>query len=183
MGELPKYKCEFRAAKIVKVEDLMAGGATLWFDNAGAVVVDAKYVGMNPNLAVGGYYVLYEDGYQSYVPAKTFERDCTPDEKMEGPPISRPKFTPDREYSMPALVTDAKGNPWWVNPVERTMEAAAVTRARDDFHDIVWAAHQLKNGFRIRRPGWSSHMLMHPEAATIVFIAEDLLATDWEIAP
>jgi len=88
--EMPKYKChkEVWALKIAKIEkdsDVAAiedretdGAATLSFeeDGYGDIIVSPSYVRKH-NPQVGGYYVVYQDGYKSFSPAEAFETGYT----------------------------------------------------------------------------------------------------------
>lgn len=77
--ELPQYQCHkvVRAAKIMGV---MPGGTALGVQGGDGKEVSVDVT--NDWLAkhspeVGGYYVLYEDGYASYSPAQAFEEGYT----------------------------------------------------------------------------------------------------------
>jgi len=84
--EMPQYRCHkvVRAAKITALRqngnpdmpDLVLG------EIGGIVTVLPDWHAKNKP-QVGGYYVVYEDGYRSYSPAKAFEEGYT---KLEGPP-------------------------------------------------------------------------------------------------
>lgn len=70
--ELPKYKChkEVRAAKVLSVRtDSLVVEIK---DHVGIVPVDSDYLNKHKP-EIGGYYVQYEDGYESWSPAKAFE--------------------------------------------------------------------------------------------------------------
>jgi hypothetical protein len=71
--EMALYQChkQVRAFKILRIDPQMDGGARLR-DNANTQHVDRKFVSQHAP-EVGGYFVLYEDGYKSYSPAKAFE--------------------------------------------------------------------------------------------------------------
>lgn len=77
---LPKYKChkEVRAMKIAEVKAIDGAGARLVSAEVGIaeIVVSSKYVAKHDPQA-GGYFVVYEDGYWSYSPAKAFEAGYT----------------------------------------------------------------------------------------------------------
>lgn len=87
---MPRYKChkEVYALKICGIElDLVRashegretdGGAWLTPDNKvfADINVDASFVARN-KLIVGGYYVVYADGYKSFSPAEAFESGYT----------------------------------------------------------------------------------------------------------
>ena len=80
--ELPKYKCfkEVRAAKITGIEprDEKDGGTNLLFGEiSGRMEVDDDWRNQNPACNVGGYFVVYKDGYTSYSPAEAFESGYT----------------------------------------------------------------------------------------------------------
>lgn len=86
--ELPRYKChkEVWALKIAKVvrgdEDdptmEIDGGAMLSFEEKGygPIKVDFNYMRKHTP-QVGGYYVVYKDGYKSFSPAQAFEEGYT----------------------------------------------------------------------------------------------------------
>lgn len=69
--EMPRYTCHKQvwALKIKAVD-----GETLTPADEGYAPfnVDAEYLGKH-RPEVGGYYVVYADGYKSYSPAKAFE--------------------------------------------------------------------------------------------------------------
>jgi hypothetical protein len=83
--EMPRYKChkEVWALKIKAIEQvpaeqhcIHAGGDWLLIpeDNVyAAVMVGHEDYMMKHNPKPGGYYVVYDDGYKSYSPAKAFE--------------------------------------------------------------------------------------------------------------
>lgn len=82
--EMPKYKCfkEVWALKIAKIirnnEDVpnaeTDGTAMITPEEQGYAPfkVDVDYM-IKHKPEVGGYYVVYKDGYKSYSPAKAFE--------------------------------------------------------------------------------------------------------------
>lgn len=78
--EMPKYKChkEVWALKIRMVkphrDDPHDGGAFLEIEDDGyaPILVDRDYMEKHKP-ADGGYYLVYEDGYKSFSPAKAFE--------------------------------------------------------------------------------------------------------------
>jgi hypothetical protein len=79
---LPKWKChkEVWAAKITKQDRLLLrdGMARWYLDNGG--YVDANSMlreRVTTGDPVGGYYVRYEDGFESWSPAKAFEEGYT----------------------------------------------------------------------------------------------------------
>lgn len=81
--EMPLYNChkQVRALKIEEIcPPLTEGlqGARLAIVDAGfaPVTVSDEYMKKHSPQA-GGYYVVYEDGYQSYSPAKAFEEGYT----------------------------------------------------------------------------------------------------------
>lgn len=90
MTPLPKYKChkEVYAIKITAIEldsDLAQkenretdGGALIQHDyeRVQPIKVDHAYMSKHKP-TVGGYYVVYEDGYKSFSPAEAFEGGYT----------------------------------------------------------------------------------------------------------
>ena len=89
--EMPQYKCykEVWALKIAKIElatgdrpsedgEETDGGLILTPAEPGfaAFKVDAAYR-LKHNPQVGGYYVVYKDGYKSFSPAQAFEEGYT----------------------------------------------------------------------------------------------------------
>lgn len=81
-GELPRYKChkEVHALKIKEVDDrgFAAGGARLVFEEEGFAPIDVSEEYMRKHQPkVGGYYVVYEDDYESWSPGVAFKRGYT----------------------------------------------------------------------------------------------------------
>ena len=79
--EMPKYKChkEVWALKIAEITPKFGdGSAEILPEEDGYALfrVDGEYVKKH-NPQVGGYYVVYEDGYKSFSPAKAFEDGYT----------------------------------------------------------------------------------------------------------
>ncbi len=81
---MPRYKChkEVWALKIAEIRvddvDLATNGATITPGDYGYAPfrVDAAYLKKHAP-KVGGYYVVYDDGYKSFSPAKAFEEGYT----------------------------------------------------------------------------------------------------------
>jgi len=80
--QMPKYKChkEVWALKIKQVvipSDSSAGYITLHFEDnfLPMQITSHMYAKFNP--VAGWYFVVYEDGYQSFSPAKAFEEGYT----------------------------------------------------------------------------------------------------------
>ncbi len=78
---LPRFKChkEVHAAKIAGIEPKgMTEGAVLRFEpkNLASIEVSAEYLRRHKP-KVGGYYVVYHDGYESWSPAEAFEDGYT----------------------------------------------------------------------------------------------------------
>ncbi len=90
MAEMPKYKCykEVHALKIKAIEpdiDIAKreqretdGGATIRPEEEGFDLfkVSREYLKKH-DPQVGGYYVVYKDGYKSFSPAEAFEEGYT----------------------------------------------------------------------------------------------------------
>jgi len=68
--ELPQYECykKVHAAKITVIEE----GVMVFGDIGGSICIGEDWIErFKPE--VGGYYVVYKDGYTSFSPAKAFE--------------------------------------------------------------------------------------------------------------
>lgn len=80
--EMPKYKChkEVWALKIKEIEKhkIDAENYIITPEEVGFApfVVDSEYV-LKHKPKVGGYYVIYKDGYKSFSPAEAFEDGYT----------------------------------------------------------------------------------------------------------
>ena len=79
--EMPKYKCykEVWALKIKGISDVVRDGKRLIIpaDKGYAPFeVDEQFIKKH-SPEVGGYYVVYKDGYKSYSPAKAFKEGYT----------------------------------------------------------------------------------------------------------
>lgn len=79
--EMPKYKChkEVHAFKIAKIETGAADGSAMITpedDGFAPFGVDNDYM-LEHKPEVGGYYVVYADGYKSFSPAEPFEDGYT----------------------------------------------------------------------------------------------------------
>jgi hypothetical protein len=81
--ELPRYKChkEVRALRIKEINcepsNPDAGADIIPIDSAySPIEVSVEYL-MKHSPQPNGYYVLYEDGYESYSPAEAFESGYT----------------------------------------------------------------------------------------------------------
>lgn len=73
MTELPRWRCHkvVSAAKILEIER-RSGGALLALEGEAIEGVSSVYMGKH-DPQVGGYYVRYDDGYESFSPAEAFE--------------------------------------------------------------------------------------------------------------
>ena len=79
--EMPKYECHKKvwALKISGIVDDQHGGVYFQPAEEGydKVPMSPEYVAKHKP-EVGGYYVVYEDGYKSFSPAGAFESGYTP---------------------------------------------------------------------------------------------------------
>ncbi len=79
-AEMPKYKCHkevwaLRIARVIMGDD---GCGLLQFEEGQFAGIEMVPEWMNKHIPqVGGYYVVYDDGYKSYSPAKAFEEGYT----------------------------------------------------------------------------------------------------------
>ena len=80
MRQMPQYRSHKKvwALKISKLEQREDG---VWMtpkeEGFACILLPKDYVSRH-NPQVGGYYVVYEDGYASWSPAKAFEDGYTP---------------------------------------------------------------------------------------------------------
>jgi hypothetical protein len=72
-----RYQCHkvVIASKIESIVELTSGGRVGWYLECGATIAPEVVAELTKRGApkVGDYYVRYEDGYQSWSPAKAFE--------------------------------------------------------------------------------------------------------------
>jgi hypothetical protein len=61
-----------RAAKIKNIVVLSESQTKLELEDSDAIIVDKSFMSRHSPY-VGGYYILYRDGYQSYSPKDAFE--------------------------------------------------------------------------------------------------------------
>lgn len=121
--EMPQYQCHkrVRALKITSIEP-DANGADLYSDGI-LIRVDAEFMRVHPALDVGGYYVVYADGYKSYSPAKAFEEGYTMVGAEEYKP---PRFCDGMVATVKSLVSDIYGRMWVVDPENGEIRPARV---------------------------------------------------------
>lgn len=76
-AEMPRYKChkEVWALRVAAISDIDGNAEmTLSFEEPGyAPIKVGQPFWSKHNPVVGGYYVVYDDGYTSFSPAKAFE--------------------------------------------------------------------------------------------------------------
>lgn len=80
-AEMPRYQCHKKvwALKISGIKPMESGGAYLVFENttyADRYVFPEWVQKHNPQ--GGGYFVVYDGGYESYSPADAFESGYSP---------------------------------------------------------------------------------------------------------
>lgn len=75
---LPRWKCHkvVHGDQIVATTDI-GEGAKLHLRCGATVLVDATWL-QRHNVKIGGYYVVYEDGYASFSPRDAFEKGYAP---------------------------------------------------------------------------------------------------------
>lgn len=80
MADLPRWQCHkiveaFKIRRVLYLDDNVT--VVLLGTNGEEGDVGAEYEGKHTPVA-GGYYVRYDDGYQSFSPAAAFEAGYTP---------------------------------------------------------------------------------------------------------
>lgn len=78
--EMPRYQCH-KKVWALKIKNLQPGpgGKTMVMtseENIPTIALDAAYIEKH-NPKIGGYYVVYEDGYKSFSPEEAFEDGYT----------------------------------------------------------------------------------------------------------
>ena len=98
-----------RAMKITSMEESEHEGMTLYRENGDGVIVSEAYVTKHAP-SIGGYYVAYEDGYESFSPAEAFESGYTPVEDAKASAPAVPALTGYRTLSAEetALINEGK---------------------------------------------------------------------------
>lgn len=91
MVELPRYKSHkiVHALKIANIDlDLATGRAVITpaDEEYGPFPVDAEYMGKHKP-RIGGYYVVYQDGYKSWSPAEAFEKGYVRSDQRSHSPL------------------------------------------------------------------------------------------------
>lgn len=74
-AEMPKYKC-YKEVHALKINNFQVNGETvkLFFEDTRFAPIEVTTDWANKHdLAAGGYYVVYKDGYKSFSPAVAFE--------------------------------------------------------------------------------------------------------------
>lgn len=114
---VPRYRChkEVGALKIKTIHMKMdgTGDADITFENfPDSINVEARWLGKHEP-KVGGYFVVYADGYTSFSPADAFETGYTP---IDGPAgATGPVGTPGQqtEFRHRQLVEDQETGTRW----------------------------------------------------------------------
>jgi len=81
--EMPKYKCK-KIVSALKIKDLKPYEACENCESDGSFIITPEEEGYAPfkvnheymrkhKPQIGGYYVVYKDGYKSYSPSEAFE--------------------------------------------------------------------------------------------------------------
>lgn len=73
--ELPKYQCH-KVVHALKIKSIVGLLITPEDSGYGQFTVASEYLEKH-NPQPGGYYIVYEDGYKSFSPAKAFEEGYT----------------------------------------------------------------------------------------------------------
>ncbi len=79
MRQMPRYQCH-KKVWALKIKDICVAGDNwlLWFEEEEFSPIQVSCAWRDKhNPQVGGYYVVYEDGYKSFSPADAFESGYT----------------------------------------------------------------------------------------------------------
>lgn len=74
--EMPKYQCN-KIVYALKIKGISLDGELGFEENEYAPILMEKEWLDRHNPEVGGYYVVYKDGYKSFSPAEAFENGYT----------------------------------------------------------------------------------------------------------
>lgn len=80
-GELPRWQCH-KVVRAALIEEIVRNGdhgavSILKLHGGATFMTDTSWTARH-NAEVGGYLVVYEDGYTSFSPAKAFEDGYSP---------------------------------------------------------------------------------------------------------
>lgn len=117
--ELPRYRSH-KVVHALRIKNVIIDttGATIvpLEDGYPPFSVPLDYIAKHhPRL--GGYFVQYADGYQSYSPAEAFESGYT---LLTGDPsegTEMPAFEHNMSIKEPSLYVDCKNVAWWIDPI------------------------------------------------------------------
>ncbi len=81
--DIPKYKCH-KVVGALRIVGVNYEYRELWFEGIDLPIIRSKEYFYKHKPVSGGFYVVYEDGYESFSPADAFESGYTKvDEKKE----------------------------------------------------------------------------------------------------
>lgn len=179
---MQKYKCH----KVVTASKIHAINGTVLNLDPGQLEQSAEWFAKH-NPQVGGYYVVYEDGYASYSPAKAFEDGYSPlvESCDESPRTDKLTFGEALEYLKLGKRTarkgwDGKGMFLWLLPAGEVPKSAIfdpALRAVIDQHtegDTFTALPSIRMWTRDAEGRWG--VLTGWLASQT-----DMLSDDWEI--
>lgn len=195
MGETLKwqeYKCH-KVVQAVKITDAVFDGTDLVTihpsDASVPVFTVTKEWWTNRSAKVGGYAVLYSDGYMSWSPAKEFDDGYTKMDGGERPQLSDGRTKARFEYGMifgEGGLVDAHGVAWWCKNGKLTLCEIDPIPEDTKQRGIGWAVKQMWAGQTVRRRTWPPRL-----SATIVggaikgnpdITPDDVLGVDWTFA-
>lgn len=187
-----EYKCH-KQVHAVKITDVTFDGSnaiTIYPADASVPVFTVtKQWWENRSAKVGGYCLLYNDGYMSWSPAKEFEDGYTKIENGERPQLSdgrtKARFETGRPFGEGGLV-DVYGVAWWCKNGKLTLCEIDPVPEDTKQRGIGWAVKQMWAGQTVRRKAW-------PPKTTIIIVAgvikgnpeitlDDILGMDWTFA-
>jgi hypothetical protein len=185
--ELPQYRCH-KIVGAVKIDAVIFNNDR---DLGGRIIggglslsVPRSYIDKHAP-AIGGYYVMYEDGYSSWSPAAAFEEGYTKlgsetETAARTADQARPRFEHVVLVDSMCILFDRVGKPWWADPARGTLESISF----NDPHTIGWAVKQMRGGSSVRRKSWlDCESPLSTADVDYCIDVPDMLATDWEIVP
>ncbi len=155
------------------------------------VIVSSEYMGKHKPM-IGGYYVRYEDGYESYSPADAFERGYT---LIGGPDGDSERSTPLEEinsgglsFSAALFILKAGGTKiaragWNGKGMWLTLSPGALAIPADKFWAPANRAYAEANGGAAQVHPYVTMKTADGGIVPWLCSQTDLLADDWQIVP
>jgi hypothetical protein len=140
--KFPRYKChkQVQAFKISRLHILNqdGGGAELFSEGSNHYVVVSEAYLQKHNPKAGGYYVLYDDDYESWSPAQAFEQGYSLVYESGNRPKLKEHASVTREDPVERMVADCTAEEFvdwliWRGSVEQHEKDTIESNLREQF--------------------------------------------------